>query len=251
MGVALKGIEAAETADMIKIPAGPFTMGSDNGSADERPAHAVKIADFSIDRLPVTNAKFAEFLNAVGPFNSASEKLFDIDDSDARVHRREGKWVADKGYENHPVVEVSWAGARDYCAWAKKRLPTEAEWEKAARGTDGRKFPWGNEAPDGSRARFNAGYNNTAAVDGFSKGASPYGVLDLSGNAWEWVSSAYLPYPYNFSDGRENLMPGPERGTRGGGHDSPAGELTATHRGKGLSRNFRSGHHNIGFRCAR
>jgi iron(II)-dependent oxidoreductase len=251
MSIALNQIQAAETADMIKIPAGPFTMGSDDGPEDERPAHAVNLADFAIDRLPVTNAKFAEFLNAVGPANATGEKLFDFDDADARVHRREGQWAADKGYESHPVVEVSWAGARDYCAWAKKRLPTEAEWEKAARGTDGRKFPWGNEAPDGLRARFNAGYNNTAAVDGFSKGASSFGVLDLSGNAWEWVSSAYLPYPYNFSDGRENLTPGPERGTRGGGHDSSAAELTATHRGKGLSRNFRSGHHNIGFRCAR
>ena len=113
---------------MIKIPAGPFTMGSDDGPADERPAHTVNLADYSIDRLPVTNAKFAEFLNAVGPANASGEKLFDVDDSDARVHRRDGKWVADRGYENHPVVEVPWAGAREYCAWAKKRLPTEAEW---------------------------------------------------------------------------------------------------------------------------
>jgi iron(II)-dependent oxidoreductase len=242
---------AGETGDMVSIPAGQFIMGNNDGPSDERPAHRVEVAAFSIDRLPVTNAKFAEFLDAAGPVNSVGEKLFDADDSDARVHRREGKWAADKGYENHPVVEVSWAGARDYCAWAKKRLPTEAEWEKAARGTDGRKFPWGHEAPDGSRARFNAGYNNTAPVDGFSKGASPYGVVDMSGNAWEWVSSAYLPYPYNSSDGRENSTPGPERGTRGGGHDSTAAELTTTFRGKGLSRNFRSGHHNIGFRCAR
>jgi len=226
-------------------------MGSENGPADERPAHQVSLPAFSIDRFPVTNSQFAALLNAAGPVNSAGEKLYDADDNDSRIHRRDGKWTADKGYGNHPVVEVSWAGARDYCAWAKKRLPTEAEWEKAARGTDGRKYPWGNEAPDGSHARFNAGYNNTAPVDGYSKGASPYGVLDMSGNAWEWVSSAYLTYPYNSADGRENLAPGPERGTRGGGHDSRIDELTATHRGKGLSRNFRSGHHNIGFRCAR
>jgi formylglycine-generating enzyme required for sulfatase activity len=241
---------AADIGDMASIPAGPFIMGSDGGPADERPAHRVEVAAFAIDRLPVTNAKFAEFLNAVGPVNSASEKLFDVDDSDARVHQREGKWAADKGYENHPVVEVSWAGARDYCALAKKRLPTEAEWEKAARGTDGRKYPWGDERPDATRARFDAGYNNTAPVENFSKGVRPYGVFDMSGNAWEWVSSAYLPYPYSPSDGRENPTAGPERVTRGGGHDSTAAELTVTHRGKGLSRNFRSGHHNIGFRCA-
>jgi len=88
-------------------------------------------------------------------------------------------------------------------------------------------------------------------VDRFPEGASPYGVLGLSGNAWEWVSSIYLPYPYDPSDGREDLRAGPVRGTRGGGHDSPPDELTTTHRGEDLSRNYRMGHHNIGFRCAR
>ncbi|MGH7772986.1 MAG: formylglycine-generating enzyme family protein [Candidatus Binatia bacterium] len=238
-------------AEMVSIPAGPFTMGSDTGPADERPAHRVELPAFAIDRTPVTNAQFAAFLNAASPMNAAGERLYDVDDGDARIHQRGGKWVADPGFENHPVVEVSWFGARDYCAWAGKRLPTEAEWEKAARGTDGRKYPWGNSPPDRTRAQFNAGWNQTAPVDSFPKGASPYGVLDLSGNAWEWVSSAYLPYPYKATDGREDLKAGPVRGTRGGGHDSPAEELTTTQRGRTLSRNFRSGHHNIGFRCAR
>ncbi|HWP60621.1 MAG TPA: SUMF1/EgtB/PvdO family nonheme iron enzyme [Candidatus Acidoferrales bacterium] len=237
--------------EMIAIPAGVFTMGSDDGPADERPAHRVELAAFSIDRLPVTNGQFASFLNQAGPTSSHGERLFDADDRDARIHRKDGTWMADKGYERHPVVEVSWTGARAYCAWAKKRLPSEAEWEKAARGADARKYPWGNEAPDRTRAQFNAPYNETVPVDAFPKGASPYGVLDMAGNAWEWVSSAYLPYPYNASDGREDLKPGPVRGTRGGGHDSPAEELTTTHRGRNLSRNPRSGHHNIGFRCAR
>ncbi|OGQ79122.1 MAG: hypothetical protein A3F90_18435 [Deltaproteobacteria bacterium RIFCSPLOWO2_12_FULL_60_19] len=243
--------QTSAPTEMINIPAGPFTMGSDDGPADERPAHRVELAAFSIDRLPVTNAQFAAFLNGVGPVNSSGERLFDVDDVDARVHRRAGKWAADQGYENHPVVEVSWVGARDYCAWAKKRLPTEAEWEKVARGTDGRKYAWGNEPPDRSRAQFSAGYNQTVPVDRFPNGASPYGVLDMLGNVWEWVSSAYLPYPYKASDGREELKPGPVRGTRGGGHDSRPQELTTTHRGKDLSRNPASGHHNIGFRCAR
>jgi len=237
--------------DMVPIPAGPFTMGSDNGPADERPAHRVEIPTFSIDQTPVTNAQFAGFLNAVGPVNSKGERLFDFDDNDGRVHKRGDKWVADPGFENHPAVEVSWFGARDYCVWAGKRLPTEAEWEKAARGTDARKYPWGNSPPDRTKARFGAGWNQTAPVESFSQGASPYGVLDLAGNAWEWVSSAYLPYPYNPWDGRESLEPGPVRGTRGGGHDSPAEELTTTQLGRSLPRNFRSGHHNIGFRCAR
>ncbi|MBI2357514.1 MAG: SUMF1/EgtB/PvdO family nonheme iron enzyme [Deltaproteobacteria bacterium] len=184
------GSSVASTATVL-IPAGPFTMGSDSGPADERPAHRVDLPAFSIDRTPVTNAQFAAFLNAVGPVGSRGERLFDIDDPDARIHARDGKWVADKGFENHPVVEVSWAGARDYCAWVEKRLPTETEWEKAARGTDGRKYPWGNGPPDKTRAQFNARYNQTVPVDSFPAGASPYGVLDMAGNGWEWVSSAF------------------------------------------------------------
>jgi len=250
----LPGTLQAQTGaggEMVSIPAGPSTMGSDNGPADERPAHRVELPTFAIDRTPATNAQFAIFLSSIGPVNSAGERLFDFDDADARIHLRSGRWVADPGFENHPVVEVSWLGARDYCAWLGKRLPTEAEWEKSARGTDGRRYPWGGSPPDRTRAQFRAGWNQTAPVDSLPRGASPYSVLDLAGNAWEWVSSAYLPYPYDPLDGREELKAGPVRGTRGGGHDSPPEELTTTHRGQGLSRNFRSGHHNIGFRCAR
>lgn len=243
--------QAAAPDDMVEIPAGAFTMGSDTGPADERPAHPITLPPFRIDRFPVTNAQFAEFLNAVGTFSARGERLFDFDDADARIHRSGNQWAADKGFERHPVVEITWAGARDYCAWHGKRLPTEAEWEKAARGTDGRRYPWGNSPPDRSRAQFAARYNETAPVDGFPAGASPYGVQDMAGNAWEWVSSAYQPYPYDPHDGREDLAAGPVRGTRGGGHDSPADEITTTQRGRNLSRNPASGHHNIGFRCAK
>lgn len=237
--------------EMVKIPGGPFTMGRDDGPADERPAHQVELPAFAIDRYPVTNEQFAGFLNAAGPVNSKGERVFDFDDPDARIHRVGGKWVPDARFEAHPVIEVTWVGARDYCAWRGKRLPTEAEWEKAARGTDARQYPWGNSPPDRKRAQYSARYNETAPVDGFPAGASRYGVQDLSGNAWEWLSSAYRPYPYDAKDGREDLAAGPVRGTRGGGHDSPAEEITATQRGRNLSRNPASGHHNIGFRCAK
>jgi len=236
---------------MITIPAGPFIMGNNSGPEDERPAHTVELSSFTIDRTTVTNAQFAVFLAAVGPESPEGRGYYDVDDEDARIHWDEGGWLPDQGFADHPVMEVSWFGARSYCGWAGKRLPTEAEWEKAARGTDGRKFPWGNSPPDSSKAQFEAEYNESAPVDRFPEGASPYGVLDLSGNAWEWVSSIYLPYPYDPSDGREDLRAGPVRGTRGGGHDSPPEELTTTHRGEDLSRNYRGGHHNIGFRCAR
>ncbi|MBI3055864.1 MAG: SUMF1/EgtB/PvdO family nonheme iron enzyme [Betaproteobacteria bacterium] len=245
---------AADSPDRggtVAIAAGPFTMGAAAGPDDERPVHQVQVAAFEIDRLPVTNAQFAEFLIAIGTHNKNGERLFDDDDPDARIHKIGNRWSADTGFENHPVVEVPWPGARDYCAWRGKRLPTEAEWEKAARGTDGRKYPWGNTPPDRTRGQFAARYNDTAPVDAFPAGASPYGVLDMAGNAWEWVSSSYRPYPYDANDGREDQKSGPVRATRGGGHDSPAEETTTTQRGRYLSRNPRSGHHNIGFRCAK
>jgi formylglycine-generating enzyme required for sulfatase activity len=236
---------------MIRIPAGSFLMGSNDGPIDERPQHRVNLPEFFIDRLPVTNSQFARFLNAKAVQLSAVQRWYDIDDDDARVHNRSDQWLADAGAENTPVVEVSWFGALAYCGWLEKRLPTEAEWEKSARGSDGRKYPWGNEPPDHTRAHFAAGWKVFRAVGSFPKGASPFGVLDLAGNGWEWISSAYLPYPYDASDGREDLTREQVRGTRGGGQDSAADELTTTERGRRVSRNFRSGHHNIGFRCAR
>ncbi len=245
---------ASEITQMMEIPAGPFRMGSDNGHADERLVHEVNLPTFFIDRTPVTNAQFAEFLNVRGPRaprGPSNVSYFDVNDRDARIHRLDGPWKPDPGYEQHPVVEVSWRGAREYCAWQGKRLPTEAEWEKAARGVDGRKFPWGNAPPDNSRARFGVGYNATVPVGTFPKGASPYGVLDMSGNVWQWVSSVYRDYPYRSDDGRESLDSTEPRVARGGSHDWPAEGITTTHRGQNLSRAPRSGHHNIGFRCAR
>jgi formylglycine-generating enzyme required for sulfatase activity len=238
-------------AEMIRIPAGPFTMGSDKGPADERPAHIVTLAAFDIDAFPVTNADFAKFLNALGLRNSLGEKRYDDDDNDARIHRTNERWQADPGYENHPAVEPSWVGARDYCAWLGKRLPSEAQWEKAARGTDARPYPWGIDLPNENRARFAAGYNQTTRVDAFPDGRSAYGVWSMAGNAWEWVSSAYRPYPYRSDDGRESVEAGPVRSTRGGGHDSLATEITTTQRGRNLSRSPQAGHHNISFRCVR
>ena len=242
---------AAIAQDMARVPAGPFTMGSDDGPADERPAHTVDVPGFEIDRLPVSNEEFAGFLQQHGPAGARSQRYFDWDDPDARVHRSDGVWRADAGYGNHPVVEASWAGAQAYCHSLGKRLPTEAEWEKAARGPDGRRYPWGNTVPSAAHARFGSGFNQTAPAGSHPAGASPYGVLDMAGNVWHWVSSAYRPYPYRPDDGREDPGPGSVRGTRGGGHDSPANELRTTERGRNLSRAPAAGHHNIGFRCAR
>ena len=122
----LQAASFATRDGMAIIPAGPFIMGSDSGPEDERPSHEIVLAAFAIDRFPVTNAAFAEFLNAAGDINAAGERIFDAGDPDARIRQSGGRWTADKGYEHHPVIEVSWAGARDYCAWRGKRLPTEA-----------------------------------------------------------------------------------------------------------------------------
>lgn len=249
--LATAGIAAAHAQEMVRVSAGAFVMGSNDGPADERPAHTVQLRQFEIDRLPVSNTDFAEFLEHAGAQAGDGARYYDWDDDDARIHRVGGAWRADAGYQDHPVVEVTWLGARIYCEWRGKRLPTEAEWEKAARGNDKRPYPWGNSAPTKQYAHFDSGWNHTAPVGAYPKGASPYDALDMAGNAWEWVASAYRPYPYRADDGREDSAPGPVRGTRGGGHDSPAVELRTTERGRNLSRNPVSGHHNIGFRCAR
>jgi iron(II)-dependent oxidoreductase len=235
---------------MVLVEAGPFPFGSDDGPADERPLQTIDLPGFEIDRLPVTTTQFAAFLMEVG-LRQGGHDLFDADDPDARIHRIGDRYVPDAGFEQHPVVEASWFGARDYCAWRGTRLPTEPEWEKAARGTDGRLYPWGWEAPDATRARFGARFNEYVPVGSYPAGASPAGALDMAGNVWEWVSSRYLPYPYRADDGREDPEHPGERVTRGGGHDSPAAHLRATHRGQGVSRAPARGHHNIGFRCAR
>ena len=243
--------QGQSTSEMVSIPPGSFIMGTDTGPSEERPAHSVRLPSFQIDRTPVTKVQFGRFLEAEGAASPGGETYYQHDDSDARIGLRGGAWEVQPGFEDHPVLEVTWMGARDYCAWANKRLPTEAEWEKAARGTDGRMYPWGNQTPDRGRAQFDGGWRETAPVASFPDGASPYGVLDLAGNVWEWVSSAYAPYPYDASDGRESLDLGPVRGTRGGGQDSGSAQIRSTERGRNLSREFDSGHHNIGFRCAR
>ncbi len=238
---------------MVSLPSATFAMGSDTGLPDERPAHAVAVKAFSIDVRPVTNAEFAVFLNTLGGGvkNAKAERLFDDDDSDARIHKAGGKWQADTGWETKPVIEVSWYGARDYCAWAGKRLPTEAEWEYAARGAAGRTYPWGEDPPSPERARYATGYRAFVPVGSLVKGATPEGVFDLAGNVHQWTSSMVRAYPYRTDDGREEQDKPADRVTRGGAADTGPDTLRATWRGATVSRNPRAGHHNIGFRCAR
>lgn len=176
----------ADPNPMVRVPAGAFTMGSDNRLPDEGPAHRVDLKSYMIDLYEVTNLQYKQFI-------------------DATSHRSPSHFrnrTFPPGKADHPVTFVSWYDATDYCAWAGKRLPTDAEWEKAARGTDQRTFAWGNEF-DINKANTPVRWErlnlegDTAPVGAFVAGASPYGVYDMSGNVWEWTSSWYLAYPGN------------------------------------------------------
>ena len=166
---------------MAAVPAGEFIMGSNERWDDEAPEHVSSTQAFYIDLNEVTNADYIKFVNTT--------------QRTPPYHWPEGN--ISKGKENRPVVYVSWFDAHDYCSWAGKRLPTEQEWEKAARGEEGLIYPWGNEW---SLDKSNNPYKHstgTQPVGSYPKGRSPYGLYDISGNVWEWVDSYYLPHPGN------------------------------------------------------
>jgi formylglycine-generating enzyme required for sulfatase activity len=195
-------------------------MGSDSGYGDEKPVHTVTLDEFYIDMYEVSNAQYATFLNEKGNQSEGGVTWLEADSSYVRIHQAGNLWQVDSGYENHPVVEVSWYGAKAYCEWRGGRLPTEAEWEKAARSTDARTYPWGNEQPTCDLLNYYDGskycVGDTTAVGNYPAGVSPYGAYDMAGNVWEWTSSKYWAYPYNKDDGREDLSGTDVRVIRGG-----------------------------------
>jgi formylglycine-generating enzyme required for sulfatase activity len=243
--------EAGPLAGMVEIPGGSFTMGRDGGPANEQPAHQNFLPTFYIDRQLVTMAEFATFVQAKGPNGPQGEMYLDVHDPDNRIHQQDGAWLPAPGFAEHPAGEVSWFGALAYCQWRQKRLPSEAEWEKAARGTDGRLYPWGNDAPRSDLAFFGAMRGQTVPVGQYPNGASPYGVLDMAGQVWEWTTSIYKPYPYDLQDGREDLAVAASRVARGGSSSSSAEGLTSTSREIISSARQMTGHAYIGFRCVR
>ena len=223
--------ERTDEVEMVTVPAGEFLMGSDAPEADvdERPASRIFVDAFWIDRIEVSNARHARCVEngACSPPVTGS--------------------YTDPMKADLPVSLVSWAQALAYCRWVGKRLPTEAEWEKAARGTDGRGYPWGN-AFEGDRA--NAGYTHgPVAVGSYPEGASPYGALDMAGNVWEWTSSLYRPYPYDPRDGREDLTAREARVNRGGSWHYGAWYNRTTYRATADQTYRRIA--DLGFRCAR
>ncbi len=176
----------ARIEGMILVPAGPFVMGADgDGEPDERPAHTVTLGAFYLDENEVTNAEYARCIEA---------KICPPPDPSNADRNGVGPDKRFRG-PRQPVSSVSWDSARAYCAFVGKRLPTEAEREKAARGTDGRLYPWGNKAPGHERAVFKS--DVTEDVGTHPKGDGPYGHHDLAGNVWEWVEDVYDPFAYS------------------------------------------------------
>ncbi len=190
----------------VFVPAGAFEMGSDSGYSDERPVHTVTLDAFWIDRTEVTNAMYALCVNA-GACQPPS----------GSISSTRSSYYGNSQFGNYPVIFVSWNDAKAYCEWAGRRLPTEAEWEKAARGTDGRIYPWGNASPDSTLLNFYGNVGDTAEVGSYPSGASPYGALDMAGNVSEWVAGWYGAGYYNSrSDNPAGPSSGDYRVLRGG-----------------------------------
>ncbi len=225
----------AVTDIMIEIPAGPFVMGNDAGRDDEAPAHEADLLVFEIDKFAVTNADFAIFVEATG-YETDAEK-----EGLSRFWRD-----AAEGKETHPVVYVSWNDAKAYCEWCEKRLPAEAEWEKAARGTDGRLYPWGNEYDASKLNGKDSGIRGTTAVGSYASGTSAYGVEDMAGNVWEWTADWYEAYPG--SSYRSPYYGEQYKVLRGGGWFETDVFVRATVRN---ATSATAANDDIGFRCAR
>ena len=234
------GVEMA----FVHIPAGHFQMGSPKGEgdADEHPQHKVHLDEYWMGKAPVTNQQYQAFVRATG--------------REAPDHWKKGN--IPEGKENHPVVYVTWQDAVDFCAWVseigsqKVCLPTEAEWEKAARGTDGRKYPWGNEKLTKSLCNYGGLLSgNTSPVGKYSpQGDSPYGCVDMAGNVWEWMADRYDSGYYTNSPSGNPQGPtsGQRRVIRGGSWNNFGYDVRSANRnweGSSYYGNY------LGFRCAR
>ena len=237
------------TVDMVLVPTGEFLMGMKDGDplglVWTTPQRVVNLPAYHIDKYEVTNKDYKRFVDATGhraPYNKKHDTIYNW---------KNGRYT--ENLDDHPVVMVDWRDADAYCKWTGKKLPTEAEWEKAARGTDGRLWPWGNEYelkyPDMATKANTHEFRvlMTMPVGSFPNGASPYGVMDMAGNVFEWTSSWYKGYP-----GTKNKHPfygETMKVSRGGGFMTPTYPYSLTFSRSALSPERK--HRTTGFRCAK
>jgi sulfatase modifying factor 1 len=242
-------VTGKDGAPMSLIPAGEFLMGTSlsnrDGGRDEYPERRIFLDAFYMDTYEVTNGRYLEFVKATGHRIPEHPR-------DKTLTLWRGDTVPDT-FKDHPVVNVDWNDADAYCRWAGKRLPTEAEWERTARGTTGRRFPWGNPEPTRTLANYLNQWRNGAGLEpvgSHPQGASQEGVQDLQGNVWEWVADWYDAHYYEKGPSRNPK--GPTEGTRkvirGSGWESEAPLLRSAHR---LNSDPRNRNHSLGFRCAK
>jgi len=245
-GYSLAGASLPKISDMALVPAGDFYQGSSDEMVDwaiiefhaesrewyrdETPVNKVYLDDFYIDIHEVTAGQYKDYVKKTGKPNP--------------------KFIDDPNFnqDNQPVVGVSWQEASDYCAWKGKRLPTESEWEKASRGPDAKIYPWGHQL-DNKKANvrgMNDKYRYPAPVGMFPQGQSPYGLMDMAGNVWEWTDSWYQPYPG--SDQKNDLFGKKFKVTKGGSWFSNMDLARSALRGK-MFPNHRQNY--LGFRCAK
>lgn len=215
-------------AKLISIPGGEYPIGSEQARASAQPAHTVELKPLRIARIEVTNVDYAHYLNQLEDLRVTADApagrvdaeylagglaprmlegeshetvpgtrpaLAGLADPDSRIALRDGRFVAEQGYERYPVAEVTWCGTRAYCQWLGRRLPSEAEWEAAAGGREGREYPWGDAPVTEERAVHDRRRGDTAAVGTHPRGATSEGIHDLAGNLAEWTSTLYRAYP--------------------------------------------------------
>lgn len=231
-----ESINPINSSVMVYVPSGEFIMGNDTGKPNESPEHSVYLDGFWIDKTEVTMGLY----------------LLCVEDGSCHIPESQEHRLTDDALANHPLVDITWKQANSYCHWAGGRLPTEAEWEKAARGTDGRIYPWGDEIDDG-RANINNRLGGTSEVGSFPEGSSPYGLLDMAGNAAEYVADWYAAGYYLTSPSSNPAGPelGLERVIKGGSWISDGNSSTATWRGMVFPEtNDQVVGSGYGFRCA-
>jgi formylglycine-generating enzyme required for sulfatase activity len=236
-------VSEVDGAVLLYVPSGEFAMGTLaddlSGGDEEKPQHDVYLKAYWIDRTEVTNAMYGRCVQ-VGLCRPPAQ----TDSATRPAYFDEAEFAA------YPVVYVAWQDAVDYCQWAGRRLPSEAEWEKAARGVDARPYPWGEAAPDLNRANFGGRLGDTAPVGSYPAGASPFGALDMAGNVAEWTADWFSKAAYSLSQYSNPSGPatGEFRVLRGGSWFNQASALRASFRLWNYP-DLRS--NTIGFRCAK